>query len=301
MDSTKGQSSIVTDSDSDQDSRDAQVRRVILIEGTANLAVLIAKAVVGTSTGSFAILADALHSLADLSNNLVAWFVVRLSQTPADREHPYGHRKYEVLAVFGLAALLTVLAVEIALGAVRHDSTMIGGGAWALGMMSTVLLVNIGLTIWQRRWAARLESIILRADADHTLSDVLTTIAVIAGWQVSIRGYPWLDTVVSFGVAGLVLYLAWGLFKKAIPVLVDEIAIEPEAISRTVFSVRGVRAVSRVRSRWVGTMGAVDLVVRVDPDLSTMASHEIADAVEAAVSAQFGIDDITVHIEPEFT
>jgi cation diffusion facilitator family transporter len=301
MDSIKRQSSIVTDSDSDHDNRDVQVRRVILIEGTANLAVLIAKAVVGTSTGSFAILADALHSLADLFNNLVAWFVVRLSQAPADREHPYGHRKYEVLAVFGLAALLTVLAVEIALGAVRHDSTMIGGGAWALGMMSTVLLVNIGLTIWQRRRAARLESIILRADADHTLSDVLTTIAVIAGWQVSIRGYPWLDTVVSFGVAGLVLYLAWGLFKKAIPVLVDEIAIEPEAISRTVFSVRGVRAVSRVRSRWVGNMGAVDLVVRVDPDLSTMASHEIADAVEDAVSVQFGIDDITVHIEPEFT
>ena len=163
-----------------------------------------------------------------------------------------------------------------------------------------MLLINIGLTIWQRRWAARLESIILRADADHTLSDVLTTIAVIAGWQVSVRGYPWLDTVVSFGVAGLVLYLAWGLFKKAIPVLVDEIAIEPEAISRNVLSVRGVRTVSLVRSRWVGSMGAVDLVVQVDPDLSTVASHEIADAVEDAISDQFNIDDITVHIEPGF-
>lgn len=239
----------MTNPASDHGNRDVQVRRIILIEGTVNMAVVAAKAVVGTSTGSFAILADAIHSLADLSNNLVAWFVVRLSQAPPDREHPYGHRKYEVLAVFGLAALLTVLAIEIALGAARRDST----------------------------------------------------IAVMAGWQVSIRGYPWLDTVVSFGVAGLVLYLAWGLFKKAIPVLVDEIAIEPEAISRTVFSVRGVRAVSRVRSRWVGNMGAVDLVVRVDPDLSTMASHEIADAVEDAVSAQFGIDDITVHIEPEFT
>ena len=291
---------ILTDPASEQDSRDVQVRRIILIEGTVNLAVLFAKVVVGTSTGSFAILADAIHSLADLSNNLVAWFVVRLSQAPADREHPYGHRKYEVLAVFGLAALLTVLAVEIALGAVRHDSTMIGGGVWALGLMSAVLLVNIGLTIWQRRWAVRLDSIILRADADHTLSDVLTTIAVMAGWQVSIRGYPWLDAVGAFGVAALVLYLALGLFKKAIPVLVDEIAIEPEAISRTVFSVRGVRAVGRVRSRWVGSMGAVDLVVHVDPYLSTVASHQIADAVENAVSAQFGIDDISVHIEPGF-
>ena len=290
----------MTNAASDHGNRDVQVRRIILIEGAVNMAVVAAKAVVGASTGSFAILADAIHSLADLSNNLVAWFVVRLSQAPADREHPYGHRKYEVLAVFGLAALLTVLAIEIALGAARRDSTLIGGGTWALGMMSTVLLVNIGLTIWQRRWAARLESIILRADADHTLSDVLTTIAVIAGWQVSIRGYPWLDTVGAFGVAGLVLYLAWGLFKKAVPVLVDEFAIEPEAISRAVVSVRGVQTVSRVRSRWVGSMGAVDLVVRVDPDLSTVASHEIADAVEDAVSAQFGIYDITVHIEPGF-
>jgi len=100
----------------DKSQRDKQIQRVILIEGSANLIVLIAKLFVGLSTGSLAILADAIHSLTDVANNIVAWIVVRLSSLPADRKHPYGHRKFETLAVFGLAALLTVLAFELGIG-----------------------------------------------------------------------------------------------------------------------------------------------------------------------------------------
>ena len=78
--------------------KDKQVRRIILLEGSANLLILICKALVGLSTGSMAILADAAHSLTDLMNNIVAWIVMRFSSLPADREHPYGHRKFETLA-----------------------------------------------------------------------------------------------------------------------------------------------------------------------------------------------------------
>ena len=83
--------------------RDKQVRRVILIEGSANLLVLILKTIVGLSTGSMAILADAVHSLTDLTNNVIAWFVIHFSSLPADREHPYGHRKFEAFATLAIA------------------------------------------------------------------------------------------------------------------------------------------------------------------------------------------------------
>ena len=73
-------------------SRDRRVKRIILLEGVANLAVLVAKLVVGLTTGSLAVLADAVHSLTDLANNIVAWIVIRVSALPADREHPYGHK-----------------------------------------------------------------------------------------------------------------------------------------------------------------------------------------------------------------
>lgn len=279
--------------------RDRRVQQIILIEGAANLLVLTIKALVGFSTGSLAVLSDAVHSLTDVSNNIVAWVVIRLSNRPPDREHPYGHRKFETLAVFGLATLLTVLALELALHAVRREEPEIVHDNLGLVLMLIVLGVNIALATWQRAWAKRLKSDILLADASHTFADVLTTIVVIAGWQLSAAGYAWLDAVCALGVAALVLYLAYSLFRRAIPVLVDQIAVVPELLAEAVRTVPGVRQVRRIRSRWVGSARAVDLVVSVDPTMSTNESHAIADAIEALVESQFEVDDITVHIEPD--
>jgi len=251
------------------DGNDRQVRRVILIEGAANAVVLLAKLAVGLTTGSLAILSDALHSLTDVVNNVLAWFVIYHAGQPADREHPYGHRKFETLAVFVLATLLAVLALELALQAIRREDGEIVRTPWGLAVMLGVLVVNIGLAAWQRRWARRLKSDILLADASHTFADVLTTVVVIAGWQVSAMGFPWLDTLCALGVSALVLYLAYGLFRRALPTLVDQFAIDPEALAEAVVSVGGIRAVRRVRSRWVGPDQVVDLVVSVDPALPT--------------------------------
>jgi cation diffusion facilitator family transporter len=282
----------------DLEERDHLVRRVILVEGAANAAVLLAKVVVGVATGSLTVLADAIHSLTDLANNAVAWVVVRLSSMPPDPEHPYGHRKFETLAVFVLATLLTVLAFQLALRAIEREVVPIASQGWALVVMLGVLATNVALAAWEGGWARRLDSSILGADARHTFADVLTTVVVIGGWQLAARGYPWLDSVFALAVAGLVFYLAYGLFRRAIPVLVDHRALEPEAVIRAVGSIPGVRTVRSLRSRWTGASPAVDMVVTVDADLSTARAHEIADAIEATVRDEFDVEDITVHIEP---
>ena len=278
--------------------RHAKVQRVILIEGAANLGVLIAKTVVGFSTGSLAILGDALHSLTDLANNVVAWVVLRLSNAPADREHPYGHRKFETLAVFFLASLLVVLAFELGLNAIRKDDTEIASGPLELGIMVGVLVINISIAWWQRRWAKRLKSDILLADASHTFSDVLVTLTVIAGWQLSAIGYLWLDRLCALGVSALILYLAYSLFKRAIPTLVDQYAIDPDVLIAAVQEVKGVQEVLRVRSRWVGSSPAVDMVISVDPELTTTDSHDISDEVENLIEKHFHITDVSIHVEP---
>ncbi|NNE85770.1 MAG: cation transporter [Alphaproteobacteria bacterium] len=278
--------------------RDRSIQRIIIIEGLANLTILFAKLAVGLSTRSLAVLGDAVHSLTDVANNIVAWIVVRHSAQPADRRHPYGHRKFETLAVFGLAALLTVLAFELALRAVRRETVEVSQNAWGLGIMLGVLCVNIGISSWQRYWARRLHSDILLADANHTLADVLTTVVVIAGWQLSALGFPWLDTLCAIGVAAVILYLAFGLFKRALPVLLDEMAIEPEQLIDEVQEVPGVRGVERVRSRWIGPSLAVDMVINVDACLTTAEAHEITDAVEALLEERFDVRDISIHVEP---
>ena len=281
------------------DDKDAQVRRVILIEGAANCLVLGLKTWVGLTTGSLAILGDALHSLTDVFNNVVAWIVIRISAKPPDREHPYGHRKFEGLAVFILATLLAVLAFELATRALRRDAAVPIMHPAALALMFVVLLINVALSAWQRRWAIRLKSDILLADANHTFADVLTTMIVIAGWQLSARGFPWLDTACALGVSGLVMYLAYSLFRRVAPVLVDEMAVPPEKLTDRIATIAGVREVRRVRTRWIGSESSADVVVAVENTLSIEESHEIADAIEAALETDFGIEDITIHVEPQ--
>lgn len=278
--------------------RDDRVRRVLWIEGAANVVILVFKLIAGLATGSLAILGDALHSLSDVANNAMALLIMRHSTKDADDDHPYGHRKFETLAVFVLATLLTVLAFELCVRAVTGGTSDIGTSGWTLAIMLGALSVNIGIAWWEHRQARILQSDILHADAAHTFADSLTTAVVIAGWQLAAHGFPWIDRIAAVGVAALVGFLAYGLFKRAVPVLVDGVALDADELGRTVQAVEGVREVRRSRSRWIGSVASVDVVVAVDPHLDTVASHAIADAVEAAIEARFGARDTTVHVEP---
>lgn len=281
-----------------QEERDRLVSRVLIIEGLANLIVLAAKTAVGLATGSFAILADAVHSLTDVANNVVAFMIMRVAVLPPDSDHPYGHRKFETLAVFGLAGLLTVISFELALHAFPSGQREITGSGWGLWTMIAVLVVNVGVASWERRKARELDSDILLADAQHTLGDCLTTVTVIVGWQLAARGHAWLDSLFALGVAGLVLYLAFGLFKRSVPILVDGVAVDTDVLTSAIAEVPGVHSVSRVRSRWAGPHPSLDAVIRVSPALSVTEGHEVSEAIEAVLAERFDIEDVTVHVEP---
>jgi cation diffusion facilitator family transporter len=168
----------------------------------------------------------------------------------------------------------------------------------SLAMMCTVLVVNVGFTAWEHHQARRLDSDLLRADARHTLSDVALTVAVIGGWQLAVAGHAWIDTTVAVVVAAFVLYLAYALFRRSVPVLVDHIVVEPEELTAVVGAVAGVADVRRVRSHQAGSQKLIDIVVSVDGELSTSESHAIADAVEEAVRQRVGEAQINIHIEP---
>ena len=127
---------------------------------------------------------------------------------------------------------------------------------------------------------------------------MLTTVLVIAGWQMASRGYPWMDTIAALGVSVFVFLLAVALFRKAVPVLIDQMALEPEAIAASVLSVPGALAVRSVRSRSTGLTLSVDIVVTVDPSLTMGKAHRIADAIEAKLAEDHGVEDVTIHVEP---
>lgn len=274
------------------------VRKVLLIEGCVNLLIMLLKLAVGLMTNSAAIIADALHSLTDVANNIVAWMAVKMSEAPADSDHPYGHQKYEQLAVFIVASLLSVVAFEVVINAFGRLGQPVEQSAVGLAIMLMTLTVNIGLSLWERRWAKRLDSEILRADASHTFSDVLTTLVIIVGWQLAAQGYFWLDTMFAVMVALIILYLAFKLFQTAIPILVDHSDLDPKDVSQAVNDIADVQAVRRVRSRESAKGHSADVIVMVDPRLSTTDAHLIADDIEKVLADKFDIQDVMVHIEP---
>ena len=212
--------------------------------------------------------------------------------------HPYGHRKFETVAVFLLAVLLAVTAFELGTRALGRDQPVVVPGDWALASMLAALAANVVLALWEGRWARRLDSDILHADARHTVSDVLTTLVAIAGWQAAARGYPWVDTLAAVAVMGLILVLAFGLFRRSLPVLVDRAPIAAERIAEIAATVPGVAEVASPRSRSIGRQAVVDVVVRVAPHLDTVESHAIATEVERAIRERLPVAEVVVHVEP---
>ncbi len=278
--------------------RDRKVRVVLVLEGIANIVVLIAKTTVGIHTGSSAILSDALHSLTDVFNNVFAYIVSRISTSPPDKNHPYGHKKFETLAVFVLATLLSVIAIEVVIRAFERIGNPILPSRWGLIVMFGVLIVNILISSWENYQAKRLNSELLKADAKHTFSDVLVTIGVIIGWQLASHGYPIFDFILAVFVSVLVFYLAFQLFRKSIPVLVDEAAVDQAKIAESIEQLDDVIKIERLRSRNIGQETFADVVVTVRPNMSTEESHNVADLIEEELYNKFGIDDVVVHVEP---
>ncbi len=279
----------------------ATVRRVLIITLLLNIFVLILKAIVGNLTGSLSLLADALHSVTDSANNILGLIASRFSSPVPDREHPYGHQKFEAVGALGIAAFLGIACFEILQGAIER---IIYGGktvrisAPELWILLVILGVNIFVAFYERREGKRVGSPILIADATHTMSDIWVTMTVIAGLIGVWLGYQWFDIVLAFPVALMVFWSGWMVLKENLPWLVDEIAIAPETIHAIAVAVPGVVNCHDIASRGVvGRQVFIEMHLIVDAgDIET--AHHITEEVEKRLEERFNPARILIHVEP---
>ncbi|MEH2383884.1 MAG: cation diffusion facilitator family transporter [Nostoc sp.] len=280
----------------------AEVRKVLIITLLLNLFVLGLKALVGYWTGSLSLLADALHSVTDSANNVLGLIASKFSSPQPDREHPYGHHKFEAVGALGIASFLGIACFEILQGAIER--ILKGGGEPVrisppqLWLLLIVLGVNIFVAFYERAVGRRVGSSILIADATHTMSDIWVTISVIAGLIGVWLGYQWMDIVLAFPVALLVFWSGWSVLKENLPSLVDQMAIAPEAIHAIATSVPGVINCHAIASRGVlGRQVFIEMHLIVDaPDVET--AHQITEEVESRLEERFRPVRILIHVEP---
>jgi cation diffusion facilitator family transporter len=277
------------------------VQKVLIITLVLNLFVMVLKAVIGVLTGSLSLLADALHSVTDSASNVLGLVTSRFSSPAPDREHPYGHQKFEGVGALGIAAFLGIACFEIFQGAVER---IIKGGqpvkisALQLWLLLIVLGVNIFVAYYERAEGKRVGSTILIADAKHTMSDVWVTISVIGGLIGVWLGYQFLDLVLAFPVALLVFWSGWSVIKDNLPWLVDHMAIAPEVIHKIALSVPGVINCHDIASRGiVGRQVFIEMHLIVDAkDVET--AHQITEAVETQLEERFHPVRVLIHVEP---
>ncbi|MCW6035538.1 cation diffusion facilitator family transporter [Spirulina subsalsa FACHB-351] len=284
------------------------VNRVLVITLVLNIIVMVIKGVVGILTGSLSLQADALHSVTDGANNILGLVATRFSSPYPDRDHPYGHQKFEAVGALGIAAFLGIACFEILQGAIERilqGLTDMEIGATKLWILLIVLGINIFVAFYERSEGKRVGSPILLADAKHTMGDVWVTITVLLGlvgiWQSQVWNLPqlqWLDVVLAFPVALLVFKSGWDVLTANLPWLVDEMAIAPEAIHRVVMEESGVMNCHDIASRGLlGRQVFIEMHLIVDAtDVKT--AHQITEAVEARLKARFDPVRVLIHVEP---
>lgn len=282
--------------------RSGAVRRVLRGLLVANIAVVIAKAIVGAWAGSLAVLGDALHSSVDAAYNVLGLIVVRVAAQAPDEDHPYGHGKFETLGALAIVVFLSVTCFELVRSAVER--LVSGGHTVAITDLGLVILLatlgtNILVTWYESRRGRELGSELLMADAAHTRTDVFITIGVLIGVLFSRQGSTWVDPVVAIGVALLIVRVGYQILVRTVPVLVDERAIPAPRIRQTAQAVTGVKSAYGIRSRG-GNAGDryAEVTIAVDPSANVAAAHAIADAVEERLKRDLELKEVTVHVEP---
>ena len=279
------------------------VRRVLMVALGLNISMSLLKLLVGAMSGSLAVIADGMHSATDALSSLTGLVTNKLSDPRPDRDHPYGHRKYEAVGAPGIAGFILFTALEILL---RSGERLLEGlppirvTSQELVLLTLVLGFNLLLAGYELREGRRLNSNLLKADAQHAASDVWTTVVVLVGMAGAVwLQVSWLDVALAIPMALLLIRVCWQVLRGTLPWLVDHMAVAPEAIYAEAMATAGVLNCHDIASRGVlGQQVFIEMHMVVDADDLTKA-HRITEQVEERLDESFGPVRCTIHLEPK--
>jgi cation diffusion facilitator family transporter len=292
---------------------DPQTRKIkaALLSVVSNTSLMVMKFIVGFMIGSVSIISEAIHSGVDLLAAVVATFSVRASGVPADMKHPFGHGKLE-----NISGTVEAILIFFAAGWIIYESVIklinpepIEYVVWGIGIMFVSIIVNIAVSKILFTVAKETDSIALEADAWHLRTDVYTSAGVtisLALILISQRLLPnhniqWLDPVAAISVALLIIRTAYKLTLQSGRDLMDtKLPTDEETwIRHAIMSHQpAVCGFHRLRTRKAGNFRFIDFHIKVDPDMSVEASHNITDILSKSIENKFPHSSITIHTEP---
>lgn len=286
------------------------IRSITIWGAVVNIALTIAKIIAGVIGRSAAMIADGIHSLSDLLSDIVVLVFTQISSKGKDRDHSFGHGKFETLATLIVSIILVVVGAKLMSSGIKSIISVIHGEAIpkpgyialiaaAVSIVSKEILYQVTVKVGKE-----VNSPVVVANAWHHRSDALSSVGALLGiGGAIILGDKWtvLDPIASCCISIAIIVIA---VKMALPSLSElletslPVEIETEII-RTASEIPGVRDIHELKTRRNGISFIIDAHITVDPSISIVEAHDIATNVEEALLSKYGSEtQINIHMEP---
>ncbi len=284
--------------------RFAAARKSTWVSIFINLLLTVMQVLAGFFGKSQSLMADGLHSLADLLSDVLVLFANRHGNKRADANHPYGHARIETAASLILGVSLAALGIGLLVAAgfrLQHPENIQPVHPFTLWIAAIALAAKEGMFRYMLAVAQRVRSQMLVANAWHARSDAASSLVVIIGIVGNLLGYTFLDLVAAAVVGVMIAYMGIQFAREALAELVDTGLEEAEvrAIRNTLKGVPGVVGLHELRTRKMADNALVDAHIMVDPRISVSEGHYIAEAARNAVLDHHHVLDVMVHIDSE--
>lgn len=279
-----------------------KVKQILWVILVLNMIVALLKIVIGTSIKSSSMTADGFHSLSDGASNMVGVIGIWLASRPIDKDHPYGHNKFEVITGLFIGVMLLCLGVKTGLEALGGLNNPVTPNITAMSLATLVitLIINILITTYEYKMGKKLDSYILISDSLHTRSDIL----ISAGVLFTLIGInfglpPIIDPLASLVVTGFIFHAAYEILKSTVDVLVDKAVVEPEEIRNILSEFEEIKCCHDIRSRGSENNMHIDMHIHLDPTTTVEVSHRLSHDIEDMIRERINKNaQVIIHIEP---
>lgn len=258
----------------------------------------------GSLANSFALIADGINSLTDAATDVFVVLLPRFAHTDSKAEHPFEHGRFETFGTITLGMFIFATAgilLYVAIGRLfaTADLPIPASGGIVLALLA--IIAREWMFQYTMRVAKRLNSSLLQANAWHSRSDAMSSVAVLAGLIAAQLGYAWMDTVAALFISLIIAKIGWELCADSLKELVDTAISKDrqQRIEKCIHGIEGIRGIASLHSRLAGDKIILDVRLLVDPGITVSAGHEIGEAVSLALRGYFSdVGNVIVHIAP---
>lgn len=271
---------------------------------TSNALVIVTKIIAGMVSGSISIISEAIHSLSDFLASVLTFFAVTRSAEPADKEHPFGHGKYEDMSGFiegGLIIFAGFFIIFEAMEKLLHGYSLESESMLGIYVMAFAVAANFLVSRYLFYVAKKSDSVSLLADAEHLSTDIFSSLGVLIGLVlIKITGIAALDPIIALIVALIILKAGFSISKETLNNLLDgslpneDIAKIEEILKRN--SV--IKGYKNIKGRKSGQYKDIELTLLFNPDMKISCAHNICDQIENEIKKNLGQVSTTIHAEP---